>query len=304
VIGDDETLPIRLEEALRGAPELRGRKVRVINGAVPGYSSVQGVRLFEKLAALEPDVVVFWFGINDAGRMRGLPDSELTYHGAHLSGVVEFLSNLRVFQFMRGTATNLRQAGTEGTRVSRAEFEEAVRGFLALQEQGGPQTIFVREPHRLGTTREQLARVVAQADKARVEVVYGPHRLLSWVVPAPPGADLEGQRVSVPLENGKTVSGLLFPADASLAPGYEEVNHGRTVEELRADLQMLSDLERNLDRLLDTLPKGSLTFEDLFGSRTPEQVFTDNCHLSPYGARIAGRRLAERILEILADREQ
>ncbi len=43
-----------------------GRRVRVLNGGVPGYSLFQGVTyLRERSAALEPDMVLLYFGYND-----------------------------------------------------------------------------------------------------------------------------------------------------------------------------------------------------------------------------------------------
>src|SRR6185436_16701158 len=48
--------------------------LRLLNAAEPGYSSLQGLRRFEQLAALRPDAACFAFGRNDARPAR-IPDT-------------------------------------------------------------------------------------------------------------------------------------------------------------------------------------------------------------------------------------
>ncbi len=48
----------------------QGRRVHVVNAAVFGYSSFQGLRRFRQIARYRPDIVYFSFGSNDAQRVR------------------------------------------------------------------------------------------------------------------------------------------------------------------------------------------------------------------------------------------
>ncbi|MHC4470514.1 MAG: SGNH/GDSL hydrolase family protein, partial [Planctomycetota bacterium] len=104
---DGEPWPDRLAKALRRSLAPSGKRVRVVNGAVPGWSSVQGMRLLDEMSWLEPDFVVFWFGLNDVKEARGAPDSAMTAPGG-AEEAVRFLRALRVVQLI--------QAGLVSTR--------------------------------------------------------------------------------------------------------------------------------------------------------------------------------------------
>ena len=80
-----------------------GRPVRYVLAAIPGWSSVQGVRLYRDLVAeSDYDFVVFWFGMNDAKEIAGgIPDSWYRSKSPPLKGGSSFLSRLRVVQLVR-----------------------------------------------------------------------------------------------------------------------------------------------------------------------------------------------------------
>jgi lysophospholipase L1-like esterase len=276
---DDETVPVHLEEALRArAPE--GRKVRVLNGAIPGWSSVSGMRLFEDLHGLEPDVVVFWFGMNDAKDNLGVPDRILRGAGRHsASGILE---RSRTFQLLRSISVSARRGIGEETRVSAGDFREAVERLEATV----PETVFVRYPERTGQTIRELSRILARAEELRVRWIMGPGITLTPLAPAPKGFDLWGARVET--DGGPTLR-LSGPGPIDRM----------TPDVLARDLGRLEQLYANFEKLMELLPANSPGSEDLFGGADGDDVFTDNCHLTPRGARLAAEALATRLEPLL-----
>lgn len=51
------------------------REIRIVNAGVYGYSSLQGLRMFERLRQYQPDLAYFSFGVNDAHAVA-VPDAE------------------------------------------------------------------------------------------------------------------------------------------------------------------------------------------------------------------------------------
>jgi len=287
-LSDRETWPARLVAALRAAPEFAGRPVQVINGAVPGWSSVQGMRLLDRMKALEPDVVVFWFGMNDAKEARGVPDGEFVPPSAAAAETIRILRKSRVFQLLQELIVGTPRTASDVRRVSRSEFREAVQRLLAGARSGGPAPLFVRYPEMTAQTVSELATVVTRAEEAGAALVIGHSRLLSPWVPALEGTDLTGRAVRT-----REGPAILF------ADGMADTT--RTLAAVKADFVRLRDLKRELDALMPALPENSLGYEDLFGDAAPAWVFTDNCHLSPHGADLAGRALARAVLQIVRE---
>jgi lysophospholipase L1-like esterase len=281
-LADEETWPARLAAALGRAPQLAGRRVRVVSGAVPGWSSVQGMRLYAQLEVLDPDAVVFWFGLNDAKDARGIRDSRRVIPTETATAAVGFLRKFRLFQLLQDAATDAPEA-TDARRVSLDEFRGAVRRLAEGIDSGGPRPVFVRYPERTARTIEQLEAVVARAEAVGAAHLVGPHRLLSPVVPALEGTDLTGE-----------------PARTERGPGMvferRRADSTRTLAEVKADLAMLQALKKALDLRLSELPEASLRYEDLFGDAAPESILSDNCHLTARGARLAGEAVAGALL--------
>jgi lysophospholipase L1-like esterase len=287
-LSDRETWPARLAAALRAAPEFAGRPVQVINGAVPGWSSVQGMRLLARMKEVELDVVVFWFGMNDAKEARGVPDSEFVPPSAAATEAIRILRKSRVFQLLQELMVGTPRTASDVRRVSPSEFREAVQRLLAGARSGGPAPLFVHYPESTAQTISELATVVARAEEAGATLVIGHPRLLSPWVPALEGTDLAGRAVRTP--EGPAI--LFTDGSAGTA---------RTLAAVRADLVRLQALKRGLDALMLALPENSLGYEGLFGDAAPASVFTDNCHLNPHGARLAGRALARAVLRIVRE---
>jgi len=276
-LADDETWPARLAHHLRTAPALRGRKVTVVNGGVPGWSSVQGLRLHDRLEDYRPDAVVFWFGINDAKQARGLPD--------RLQGnapAARLLGGLRVWQLFQDLLGVRAEVDPGARRVSVDDYAAAV-GRL---REGEPPAVFVRFPERLATTIREYEGMIRRAEREGVGLVVGPKGLMIPFAPADPGTDLEGR---------------LMRADGEIALVYdpERADTMVALSSLETDLPLLKALKRELDARLATLPESALGYRELFGDEPPPEVFSDNCHLRARGADRAARSLAEEILRRL-----
>ena len=280
-VRNGQTWPKQLERVLLSSPELHGRPVHVLNGGVPGWSSVQGMRLFDRIRWYEPDFVVFWFGYNDVQAALGRPDAET----GTLDEVVATLSHLRTVQLAASAVDAIRGTGDDTTRASIEDFAAAVERLRALEAGGGPQMVFVRYPERLDTTIAQLARVVERAEAVGVEWVAGPGALLLPITPAPDGADLVGRFV-----RGPQGPELRFG-------GSDEFR--RSVATVRDDLEDVRAWRRGLAARRALLPGDSPGAEELFGSARPAEVFLDNCHLTPHGCRRAAQGIAARILSRL-----
>jgi len=283
---DGETWPEQTGRALRRARP--GRKIRVINAGVPGWSSVQGMRALARLESLKPDVVVFWFGINDAKPMRDFPDSAQRMPGAGRQKTLSTLRRSRVFQLVQGAVTGARRTTVAGERVSLDEFADHIETLRNREREGGPRVIFVRSPERIETTAGQLDRIVARAREEGVEKVAGPARLFNPVVPALRATDLEGTRLDAP--DG---SALVFQPDRA--------NAIRDVADIAADLARLRAWKAALDDRMALLPESSLDGHALLGDVDPQMAYSDNCHLSDVGCRRAGEAIAKVILEVIDD---
>jgi lysophospholipase L1-like esterase len=287
-----DTWPDRLAEELRErAP---GRPVRVVNAGVPGWSSYQGMRLLQRLRArgVDPDVIVFWFGMNDAKPARDFPDSEQRPPGESGRKALALLRRSRVFHLVQQLVAGTRRGISSTTRVTREEFAETVRELRRWEREGGPSVIFVRTPERMETTIAELEQVVARAESVGARIVVGPLQTVSWISPARDRADLTGQ---VFVQSGDRV--LVLSGDRWQTQRLR-------LDELRRNLDMLRKYREDLHRILSVLPPERVGAPELLGDADPHLVFMDNCHLTPEGSTLAGRVLAGLILRRLADRSE
>jgi lysophospholipase L1-like esterase len=278
---DGQTYPEQLERALLASPELAGRPVHVLNGGVPGWSSVQSMRLLDRVRWYEPDVIVFWSGFNDVQAALGRPDAET----GRLVEVISVLSDLRTVQLVANAVDAMRGARDGATRASIEDFSAALERLKTLEAGGGPRVVFVRYQVQLDTTIAQLSRVFARAEAVGVEWVTGPGALLLPITPAPDGADLVGRVVRGP--NGP---------ELRFCDSAEFRNHVGTV---RDDLEDARRWRRDLAARCALLPGDSIGAEELFGGARPAAVFTDNCHLTAEGCWRAAQGIAARILSRL-----
>lgn len=281
---DNETWPAVLARDL----EERGFvDAAVVNGGVPGWSSVQGMRLLDRLRSWKPDFVVFWFGMNDSKAARGPPDSRQTRPEGAMTGITRALRVLRIFQLLQQVLAPAEEPAPGDRRVSIPEFAEAA---AVLAEDWGDRVIFVRTPDRMGDTIAELSRIVEDAEQAGMDRVFAPKLVLWPWMPAPPDLRLGPPRV-MPVDGEPTL--VYDPGRADLI---------RELPDIRRDLAEIRRLKGELDFRLSTLPESALGYEDLFGDEPSWRVIADNCHLTPRGAALAARAIAERIVELRKER--
>ena len=114
----------------------------VFNAAVPGYTSHQGlVWLRLQLLALQPDLVVVYFGWNDHWRSTGVTDREYArWHG---------VSRFRLLGLVRGKPEQ------PPLRVPVDQYAENLRMIVDEIRAAGAQVILVAAPHRFSGEAEQ-----------------------------------------------------------------------------------------------------------------------------------------------------
>lgn len=279
-LAEGETVPERLAEQLAARPPAGFEAVRVLNAGVSGWSCVQGERQLARLAGLQPDVVVFWFGMNDSRPAQGVPDSALRLPPASVRAVRDVLAGLRVTQL----AARIVGPTVGGTRVPPADFAEVVaRLEQRAAQQGGPRLVYVRYPERLDVTLRRMRDVLATARDRGAVAVRAPQGQLLPFAPASPRLV---QSVSV--ANARSGRVVVFG-------GREASAFEISLTELEARIERLADWKAAIDALQALLPPGALGYADLFGGRPPDAVFTDNCHLTPEGAAAAGAALADAV---------
>ena len=284
-VEDALTWPAQLEQVLAESPELAGRPVHVMNGGIPGWSSVQGLRLLDQTGWYEPDVIVFWFGMNDVQPAWGRPDSMKGTDPGALTEIAHSLSWLRTVQLISRVVDSFGNAGEGATRASVPEFAGAIERLQAIQAAGGPKVVFVRHPEQIGRTVAQIDRMIARAEEEGVDRVAGPRPLILSITPAPEGTDLTGEVVEGP--RGRE---LRFAGEPVVRA---------TVASLRIDVEGLRTYEKGLVTRRALLPADSLGAEDFFPGEDVAKLMTDNCHLNPPGCRLVAEAMAERILTLL-----
>ncbi len=280
---DDETFPVQLARELAAHPGVPADQLVVVNGGVPGWSSVQGRRLLERFRSWDPDIVVFWFGINDSKKARGLPDSMQTVPAESVAVLNRFLRRLRIFQCLQQFLAPTPKPIPDARRASVEEFAEAVR---VIGEEWGDRAIFIRCPERLDQTIAEFRMMIADAKRFGVNIIIGPEALIIPWTPAIDWYSLEGRKMT---ENGE--SALVYELDRA--------DRHATLPQLHTDLELLLRLKREVDARLAVLPPDAMGAWDLFGGDHVENIFFDNCHLNRRGTALAARAVAERIAKIL-----
>jgi lysophospholipase L1-like esterase len=281
-LAEDATLPARLGAHLRSDPRLEGRVVRTVNAGVLGYGSVQGFRLLQRIAALRPDVVVWCFGMNDAKPSLGAPDAELCAGRGPAGGALAGVRLVRLGAWLRSRSR-------PPTRVPPADFARTLRDLESLAGELGATTIVVETPQRLGVTLEKLDAVVATARAAGAAEVRGSLPLFSAFTPSPFATDAVHH---VERGTGGCVRVAFGTDDARADQVLPVAEVAARREQVRVWIERLGELNA-------LLPADVVRPVDLFGDVPGRDVYTDNCHLTPAGADLAGAALARRVAELV-----
>lgn len=154
--GGHTTYPAQLEQILREcAPDTH---VEVINAGVPGWTTIQGVRLFQRdLVAWRPDIVTASFGFNNAKRERdGLTDRQRIAaretsalrlpHWAKRSRFVQWLQKQRDARRATAAPSNSDRERLQ-LRVPPADLARSLEDLNASCRSIGAKLLLVSQPH-------------------------------------------------------------------------------------------------------------------------------------------------------------
>jgi lysophospholipase L1-like esterase len=123
-----------------------GRGLRVVNSAVPGYSSLQGLLSYRAMDDLRADIVVLGFGADDA-RSAGTTDA----------GWLDRIAQAERWGRSRALATALRWSWSlqpppsPGHRVPLAEYGAHLRELVRLARARGAEPVLLTRPYRGGS---------------------------------------------------------------------------------------------------------------------------------------------------------
>lgn len=145
-------------ERLANAAE-SGPAIRIINGAVPGYTTEQALRLFPNLKGLGPDVVMLCFGWNDHFPALNLPDRELGISNPGSRLLHRIFKDVRLYQFMGeplGNKSSRRKkaeaeevpVGNE-LRVDPVQFRSNLLDLVQMVRESGALPVLATQPHNL-----------------------------------------------------------------------------------------------------------------------------------------------------------
>ena len=165
--------PQYLHERLQAAPPTPERW-EALNLGVHGYSSLQGLRLFQRLQPLlQPDVVTIFFGWNDHWLSAHSDHSQMAVRmSPWLGRLYKPWQTKRIFTFLSTVAKpSLRwRPGPDhrGPRVPPEEYRETLTELIAAVRAAGAVPVLVTAPRRAQTEelfKKSYARSIAEAEQ-------------------------------------------------------------------------------------------------------------------------------------------
>lgn len=158
-VDDEQTYPSRLEAILQE----QGHKVEVINGGQPGYSSFQGLWLWDKtLRRYQPDLVIFGYIVQDSRKVAYSDYSQavlqqnadfLKESFLHQSKLYLYFLNLR-----NGWLIQAKDSAAQVYRIPPSEYVANIRAFYQKTKDVGAKMMLFGYPlERDGYTSEHRA---------------------------------------------------------------------------------------------------------------------------------------------------
>lgn len=175
-VDDAESYPARLEAILNEG----GHKVEVINGGQPGYTSFQGLWLWEKaLAKYAPDVVIFGYLVQDSRIVQYTDRSQalLTHNADFLKQ--NLLHRLKTYLWIKeqidARRTVAKESSEGGTpRIPIEEYVENIRAFAALSEAVGAKFMLFGYPLEVSGYTESHRAMLHAASKELPAPIFDP----------------------------------------------------------------------------------------------------------------------------------
>ncbi len=153
LLDERETFAYRLERKLRLQEQGKGLKIRVLNGAVCGYSSLQGLEFMrEKGWKLSPDLIIAAFN-NDP--TADYVEDEKRMPPTRMMPLLNFLNRFRIYSLVRDLTVKSRinpeddeiiPPGKGTARVSKSRYGEIYESLCEQAKSRGAGLIIVSLP--------------------------------------------------------------------------------------------------------------------------------------------------------------
>jgi len=129
-----------------------GKKTLALNFGVPGYSSLQGLRLLTSQALeVKPDAVIIFFGWNDHWLVQGFADHEQRVRqNPRLIKFRDSLGRLRTYQALNWAMTLLPRTGKKKLRVADELYRENLLAMIRASRDRGVAVVLCTAPAGFG----------------------------------------------------------------------------------------------------------------------------------------------------------
>jgi lysophospholipase L1-like esterase len=187
-VGTEQTYPRQLQRLLE--QQFPGARFEVLNLGVLGYSSFQGLELWKRRAeALEPDLVVIGYAMNDA-RMAGYRDKDMVAAktaprtAAKVAGLLTHFESFKLLRYLalttksrpRSVGEYVQQAADAAangtgdmyetfepwTRVGPTDYERNITELIGLAKRRGAGVILVYNDLDLDSRYRATLRAIAR----------------------------------------------------------------------------------------------------------------------------------------------
>jgi len=283
-------------------------KMEVINLAVIGFSSYQGLKLYDIFArTLKPDLVVVWFGFNDMLYYH-LPDREAVSKSRLIYRVQSLLSHTQTYHFLRQVLFDLSRPSDKpksvGQRNSRRvplqEYENYLNQIIANAQSDGADVIVMTTPVRpsIPLILNAVAVTYKDEDGTIYEKLQAQYELDGyWLMDARrfPGSESELDRLidkypQMPILH--YFKSEFARQNGDIVTAKREKQLSDSLDKDRETVDQYNELLHKISQetgatLIDLVP--------LFHAHEDTDLFVDDCHPNPAGHALITQTLVEYI---------
>lgn len=179
-LDDTHTFPKALENALNRLST--GVRFDVINGGVPGYTVVQGRRMYDKLfAEYHFDWILFSYLNNDAWHQPEHDSTLLRQSGLNNSRTIGYLNQLRFVQWARWLLVPEKSPSEYVPRVSLDEYTNEYHSLIADVRRAGAKTLIL--DYRAYPQYAEYSSVLKEIARSEQVAYYSVAEQISTVLP-------------------------------------------------------------------------------------------------------------------------
>ena len=163
----------------RGITGPNGETVQIIDAAISGYSSWQGLLFLKSdVLSLKPDLVVEAFGYHDHNSAYSydkdvLTDSALICNMrrfAYMSNIFLMIRSMSLRSQAQAVDTNEGERQPQFVRVSPPQFESNLKQFISIGNNNGFKVVFYNEPVKYARDSESMEAYYEVTDKLGKEL--------------------------------------------------------------------------------------------------------------------------------------